>query len=167
MSPHQFDDPSFLDRVDEVLAETGFPGSSLEFELTEGVFLGSVAPTGDLLTGLHERRIRLSIDDFGTGYSSLSYLRRLPISTLKIDRVFVQDMVRARSSAEIVTAIIAMARGLGVDVIAEGIETDEQLSSLRELGCPFGQGFLISRPMSSEGLADWWESPTALAAASA
>jgi len=94
--------------------------------------------------------IQLSIDDFGTGYSSLSYLHRFPVNTLKIDRSFINNMGEDRESSEIVRTIVMLAHNLGIDVIAEGVETRQQLAKLRELQCEYGQGYFFSRPLPSQ-----------------
>ncbi|MEZ5330883.1 MAG: EAL domain-containing protein [Thermoanaerobaculia bacterium] len=155
VSPHQLEAHDFLDQLDEAIRPTGFSSSRVELELTEGVYLDSLRSRERLLAGLAERGIGLSIDDFGSGYSSLSYLSRLPIETVKIDRSFVQDAPRSRPAAEVVKAVIQLARGLGIHCVAEGIETGAQLAFLRAHGCPLGQGFLVARPMSAVALRDW------------
>lgn len=157
VSPHQLEAHDFLEQLDEALEPSGFPLSRLELELTEGVYLDSLRNREALLAGLAERGVRLSIDDFGSGYSSLSYLSRLPISSVKIDRSFVQDAPRSRGAAEVIKAVVQLARGLDIQCVAEGIETEEQLDFLLEVGCPQGQGFLVARPMSARDLRDWLE----------
>lgn len=155
VSPYQLEAHDFLDQLDEAIRPTGFPFSRVELELTEGVYLDSLRSRESLLAGLADRGIGLSIDDFGSGYSSLSYLSRLPITTVKIDRSFVQDAPRSRAAAEVVKAVIQLARGLEIHCVAEGIETGAQLAFLRANGCPLGQGFLVARPMSAVALRDW------------
>lgn len=155
VSPYQLNDSEFLENLDFALSSSGIPGSQLQLELTEGVFLDSLSSRQHLLDALKERQIELAIDDFGTGYSSLSYLRRLPLSTLKIDRVFIQDLEQDRGSRKIVKAIIQMAQALNLKVIAEGIETHGQLDALRRMNCAFGQGFLFSRSVIAEELEIW------------
>ena len=102
---------------------------------------------GRELSELQDLGVRVAIDDFGTGYSGLAYLKRLPIDTVKIDQSFVRDLTVDPDDAAIVTAIVAMARSLGVEVVAEGIESEEQLAELKRLGCHLGQGYLLARPM--------------------
>ena len=155
ISPYQLNDSQFLENLDYSLSLSGIPGSRLQLELTEGVFLDSLSSRQYLLDALQERQIELAIDDFGTGYSSLSYLSRLPLSTLKIDRVFVQGLGKGRGSKEIVKAVIQMAHGLGLKVIAEGVETHGQLDTLRQMNCLFGQGFLFSRGVIAEEFEIW------------
>jgi EAL domain-containing protein (putative c-di-GMP-specific phosphodiesterase class I) len=102
-----------------------------------------------MLTSIRNRNIQLSIDDFGTGYSSLSYLPRFPINTLKIDRAFVEQMMVDAENFEIVRAIVTLAHSIGIDVVAEGIETPEQVTQLESLGCEFGQGYWFSKPLDA------------------
>ena len=155
VSPHQFEDADFLEQLDAAIGPTGFPLSRLELELTEGVYLESLPGRQELLGGLEDRRVQLSIDDFGTGYSSLGYLKRLPVGSVKIDQSFVQDAPVDGRAAEIVKAVVHLARGLGMRCVAEGIETREQLEFLRDIGCPAGQGFLLSRPLPVDDFSSW------------
>jgi diguanylate cyclase (GGDEF)-like protein/PAS domain S-box-containing protein len=136
---------SFVDIVQNTLTQHGLPAHLLHLELTESVFADRVAVTGPLLR-LREIGVRVSIDDFGTGYSSLSYLRDLPIDCLKIDRSFVQGLGLDRRDNALVGAVVGMAVELGLEVIAEGVETAEQLEHLERLGCSRAQGFLFGRP---------------------
>jgi EAL domain-containing protein (putative c-di-GMP-specific phosphodiesterase class I) len=124
-----------------------------------------VAGTIDTLNKLHATGIEFSIDDFGTGYSSLSYLKRFPISSLKIDQSFVRDLSSDRSDAAIVTAIIALGHSLGLNVIAEGVETATQLARLREMGCDEIQGYLFSRPVPAEEMTHLLQSGESLSLA--
>jgi diguanylate cyclase (GGDEF)-like protein/PAS domain S-box-containing protein len=144
----------FLEHVTAVLEETGWAPQYLELELTESVLMAEVEATTFLLRGLKNLGVRLAIDDFGTGYSSLSYLSRFPVDTLKIDRSFVHGMTLGEHDAGIIDAIIAMGRSLGRCVIAEGVETAEQLSMLKSLRCAQGQGFYFNRPVVAAGLAE-------------
>ncbi len=146
IAPRQFAQPDLLERVRRVLAETDLDASCLKLEITETAAMGNAARTQEVLQALHALGVRLSIDDFGTGYSSLSYLRRFPLQTLKIDRSFIDGMDREQESREIVRGIIALATTLGMDVVAEGAETREQVAHLRELSCGFGQGYFFQRP---------------------
>jgi diguanylate cyclase (GGDEF)-like protein len=147
MSARQFQRNGLEERIREVLAETGMEASCLELELTESVLMQEGDHTASLLAKLSELGIGLALDDFGTGYSSLSYLKRFPITRVKIDRSFVRDIATSEGDAAVARAVIAMAHGLGVDVVAEGIETLEQLAVLRRYECDEGQGYLLGRPV--------------------
>lgn len=149
LSSLQFRQPDFAGSVLKIMQEHGLDPAmnGIELELTESLLLDNVARTIDTLNTLHEAGIRFSIDDFGTGYSSLSYLKRFPISSLKIDQSFVQDLSSNRDDESIVSAIIALGRSLGLSVIAEGVETAEQSAQLRRMGCDGMQGYLFSRPV--------------------
>jgi diguanylate cyclase (GGDEF)-like protein len=136
--------------VDETLKATGLDPRSLALEVTETVMMENAEAALATLVQLKDRQLRISIDDFGTGYSSLSYLQRLPIDNLKIDQSFVAQMKPAGESLEIVRSIITLAHSLGKLVIAEGVETGEQLALLRSLGCEFGQGYFFSKPLETE-----------------
>ena len=136
--------------VDETLTATDLDPRSLALEVTETVMMENAEAALDTLAQLKDRQLRISIDDFGTGYSSLSYLQRLPIDNLKIDQSFVALMKPAGESLEIVRSIITLAHSLGKQVIAEGVETGEQLALLRSLGCDYGQGYFFSKPMEPE-----------------
>ncbi|MGE0486498.1 MAG: EAL domain-containing protein [Gammaproteobacteria bacterium] len=134
------------DFVRGVLASTGFPGARLKFEITESLLIEDDERTATILGDFRDLGIGISIDDFGTGYSALGYLRRFPVTTLKIDRSFVRDIEVDRGDASLVESIIAMARALGIDVVAEGVETAGQAAMLRGMGCQYAQGFLFGRP---------------------
>jgi EAL domain-containing protein (putative c-di-GMP-specific phosphodiesterase class I) len=142
----QLNQPNFAEQVRSILGETGLEGKYLKLEVNEGVCLNGSENMLKACQDLNAMGIQFQIDDFGIGTSSLSYLQYLPIETLKIDRVFI-DKVNANNNSEIVRAIIALARDLGIEAIAEGIETENQLNMLLDLGCNFGQGFLLSRPL--------------------
>ena len=147
LSPRQFQDRELVTTVEHVLAETGFPAQYLDLEITESTAMQNAELSLSILNRLKEMGIRISIDDFGTGYSSLSYLKRFPIDTVKIDQDFVRDLTT--DDAAIISAVISMARALNLRVIAEGVETEEQLAFLRREQCAEMQGFLYSRPLSS------------------
>lgn len=149
LSALQVEQPQFVERVIAVLDENDLPGSLLELEITENVIMKDMDIVVQKLRHLSSRGIRIAIDDFGTGYSSLSYLRKLPIHTLKIDRSFVHDIRYEAGDGSIVTAIVAMAKGLRLKLIAEGVEHAVQLEYLRELGCHEMQGYLFSRPLEA------------------
>ena len=150
VSPWQFRQPDFPSQVERILVDTGADPACLGLELTEGVVIDNVADTVSKMASLKALGVSISIDDFGTGYSSLSYLKRLPLDVLKIDKSFVDDVCVDESDAAIVETIIAMADHLGLSVIAEGVETDDQLHFLREKGCRCYQGYRFSRPLPVE-----------------
>jgi EAL domain-containing protein (putative c-di-GMP-specific phosphodiesterase class I) len=133
-----------------VLRETGLPASCLELELTESLFMNDVAQAVAVLHELKALGVTLSIDDFGTGYSSLAYLRDFPIDVLKIDRSFVNDIVTDPDDAAIVVSVIALAHNLHLRVVAEGVESYEQLAYLQSHGCDAIQGYYFSRPVAAE-----------------
>lgn len=147
LSGRQFTQPDLVDQIKSVLTETGINPRCLKLEITESMVMENVETTTKMLYQLRDLGVQLSIDDFGTGYSSLSYLHRFPIDTLKIDRSFVIKMIDNNENIEIVRTIIILAQNLGMDVIAEGVETKEQLSRLRELKCENGQGYYFSKPL--------------------
>ncbi|CAA7613805.1 bifunctional diguanylate cyclase/phosphodiesterase [Magnetospirillum sp. SS-4] len=153
VSPRQLQGPAFGDWVRLKLDETGLAPEQLELEITESVVMDGSPETGMTLRKLCDLGVRLSIDDFGTGYSSLGYLQRYPFDTLKIDRSFVSGAISDPNAARLVETIVTMAHGLGLETVAEGVETAEQLDFLRNCGCDLVQGFLLGRPMPAEDLA--------------
>ena len=152
LSMLQFRQADFAGMVLDILKENNLePGlGAIELELTESLLMNNADGTIATLNALHKKGVKFSIDDFGTGYSSLSYLRRLPISSLKIDQSFVRDLKNDGIGAEIVSAIIALGHSLGLRIIAEGVETMEQLDCLQKMKCNEVQGFLFSRPVHAE-----------------
>jgi len=148
ISARQFQQVDFIEKVKKVLTATGLPAELLELELTESLLMQNGDNNIRLLGELKELGVRLSIDDFGTGYSSLSYLKDFPIDRIKIDQSFVRDLLENANDRVIVETIIAMAEQLGMEVIAEGVETAAQRDSLRERGCQLIQGYLYAKPMS-------------------
>lgn len=150
LSPEQMRQPGLVELVTAVLAETGLPPGRLELEVTEGVMLQDTAATLVTLTRLRELGVGIALDDFGTGYSSLSYLRRFPFTKLKVDRSFVASMATDAGTAAIVQAVATIGRSFAMRVNAEGVETEEQLSLLRAMGCNEVQGYLLGRPCSIE-----------------
>ena len=150
LSGRQFDEPHLVDRITEIMREAGLDPIWLEFEITESVLMKNESLTMEAFQALEAAGVRLAIDDFGTGYSSLSYLKRFPIDTIKIDRSFIRDVTVDPDDAAIAQAIIAMGRSLKLHVIAEGVETQEQLAFLREQQCHGMQGYLFSRPVPAE-----------------
>jgi diguanylate cyclase (GGDEF)-like protein/PAS domain S-box-containing protein len=152
VSARQFHQPGFVDDIRQILTITGARPGLLKLELTESVVLDNVDEAIEKMQRLRAIGVRLSMDDFGTGYSSLSYLKRLPLTQIKIDRSFVQDIVNDKSDAAIVQAIIAMSQTLKLNVIAEGVETEEQFSILKQYGCKQFQGYLFGKPEPVESL---------------
>lgn len=150
LSMRQFFDPQLLTKIKAALEKHNFPASLLELEITESMIMEEVDVVVDTLHQLKHLGVSLAIDDFGTGYSSLSYLKRLPFDHLKVDGSFVRDIPHDKNDMEITSAVIAMAHKLGLKVIAEGIETHEQLAFLRENDCEMGQGYLLARPAPLE-----------------
>ena len=155
VSPRQLEEPGFARQVLGVLSETGLPADHLKLELTETTIYQHNATTRETLTQLRGAGVRLVLDDFGTGYSSLALLRRIPVEALKIDKLFVQDMIENRAAASIVRAVIDLAHALGIQVVAEGVETVEQRLFLRAYRCDRIQGYLLSRPLPPEEVPDF------------
>jgi diguanylate cyclase (GGDEF)-like protein len=149
VSPRQFAQPLLIEHIAEVLRETGLEPSSLRLEITEGVLMDNQELALDILTRLKGLGVGLKIDDFGTGYSSLAYLAQLPFDTLKIDRSFTLQLWGGHCNPRIVKSIMDMAHTLGMQVVAEGVEDNEQIVSLISMGCEFGQGFFFSKPVSA------------------
>jgi diguanylate cyclase (GGDEF)-like protein len=147
VSAKQLARSSFVERLRSLIQETGIDPRLVELEVTESVIIEGAGEARAALDHIAALGVGLAIDDFGTGYSGLAYLKRLPIDTLKIDQSFVRDLTLDPDDAAIVTAIVAMARSLGVDVVAEGVETEEQVAELKRLGCHRAQGYLLARPM--------------------
>ncbi|MCL2923506.1 MAG: EAL domain-containing protein [Trichodesmium sp. MAG_R04] len=149
ISAKQFSQSNLIPQIQRILRRTGIDPQGLKIEITEGVVMDNAQSVSKLLSNLRELGMHLSIDDFGTGYSSLSYLHRFPIDTLKIDKSFVTNMGVKSENYKIVRAIVTLAHSLGLDVVAEGIETEEQLIQLKNLGCEYGQGFFFSQPINA------------------
>jgi EAL domain-containing protein (putative c-di-GMP-specific phosphodiesterase class I) len=147
LSGKQLMQPDLIERIEDVLHETQINPWHLKLEITETVVMENPELAAVTLAKLRSLGVRLSIDDFGTGYSSLSYLNRFPVDTLKIDRSFVTSMNAADENLQIVKTIVTLAGNLGMQVVAEGVETEEQLEQLRSLKCQYGQGYLFSRPL--------------------
>ena len=155
LSARQLEEPDLAELIRAALAANAFPPSALTLEITESVVMEDVLRSVDHLRALRDIGMDLSIDDFGTGYSSLVYLKRLPVTTLKIDREFVSGLGLDPHDSAIAAAVIAMARALDLRVVAEGVETPLQLAELRRLGCDAAQGFLFSRPVPAEEAERW------------
>jgi diguanylate cyclase (GGDEF)-like protein/PAS domain S-box-containing protein len=151
LSSKQFSQETLISTFAMILQETGVKPQSVKLEITESVVMENVDTATDMLRQLRGLGVKLAIDDFGTGYSSLSYLHRFPIDTLKIDRSFVTRMSENNENTEIVRTIVVLAQNLGMDVVAEGVETNEQLVILQKLGCENGQGYFFSKPVNADG----------------
>jgi len=157
VSARQFNDSRLIEAVEVALAESKLNPASLALEMTESSIMGDVEQTLAILDRLKKMNIQLEIDDFGTGYSSLSYLQQLPFHILKIDRSFISNLNVGTGSLDIVKAILQMAHSFRMEVIAEGVETQEQLNCLRELGCDYLQGYLFSRPVDANAAEQLWQ----------
>ena len=147
VSPRQFSEPSFVDKVKNVISETGVNPENVQLEITEGMVLRDIESAINKMQKLKSAGVGLSIDDFGTGYSSLAYLKRLPIDILKIDKSFILDVDKDENDAVIVDTIIAMAKHMKIDIVAEGVETEQALQFLKSRGCRKFQGYIFGRPM--------------------
>ncbi|WML51370.1 EAL domain-containing protein [Neobacillus sp. PS3-12] len=150
ISPQQFKRQNIEELVSSILQETGLPPSALELELTEGIIMQDPGNASFIISNLKALGIKISIDDFGTGFSSLGYLKQFPIDILKIDKSFVTNLEWDETNASISTAVISLAHSLKLEVVAEGIENEEQLTFFRNHGCDFGQGYLISKPVEMD-----------------
>ncbi|WP_134929246.1 bifunctional diguanylate cyclase/phosphodiesterase, partial [Pseudomonas protegens] len=147
ISPRQFRQNDFVERIEHSLTAYALPSSLLKLEITEGIVIQNLDDTINKMRRLKKLGVSFAMDDFGTGYSSLTYLKRLPVDTLKIDQSFVRDATHDPNDAEIIRAIVAMARSLNLKVIAEGVETPQQLEFLQGLECHLYQGYLHSQPL--------------------
>jgi len=165
LSTHQFQDPQLLEKVTIVLRETGLEAARLELEVTESAAMLNPEESLKILGKLSELGVRIAIDDFGTGYSSLSYLKRIPANTIKIDKTFV-DGLGQKQDATIVRAVIALARALEKETIAEGIETGEQFDVIKAMGCDSAQGYWVSRPIEADAMLSLLSQNTRLVAES-
>jgi diguanylate cyclase (GGDEF)-like protein/PAS domain S-box-containing protein len=150
LSARQFAQPDLVEQIESTLRETGLDPRCLKLEITETTIVENGETAIEMLGRLKELQVQLHVDDFGTGYSSLAYLHRFPIDALKIDRTFVQNLGKSEEALEISRAVIALARNMKMDPIAEGIETPQQLQMLSDLGCSLGQGFFFSRPLPGD-----------------
>lgn len=157
LSARNLTDLQCAQRIDALLAEFGIPHHLLEIEITESALISDPQRALAVVDSLHQLGLKLAIDDFGTGYSSLSYLKRLPISTLKIDRSFVKDMLTNEADAVIVRSTIGLAHSFGLNVVAEGVEDDATLQALGNLQCDQAQGFFIARPLPAQDFIQWVE----------
>jgi EAL domain-containing protein (putative c-di-GMP-specific phosphodiesterase class I) len=147
ISPRQFRNDKFLDVLDDAIKFSGLSGSQLVLEITEGTLMIDPVHAETILTKMAERKARIAIDDFGTGYSSLAYLKRFPISVLKVDRAFIKDLPASQKDGAICNAVLDLAKHMDLSVVAEGVETEEQLAYLDQRGCQYVQGYLTGKPM--------------------
>jgi len=147
VSPFEFDRADMCERIIPHITQNHLPHDSLEIEITENILLRDAASVISKMQLLREQGIRISIDDFGTCYSSLNYLRMFPVSTIKIDQSFVHDLAEEHAASPIIQAIVGIARGFGLHLVAEGVETTFQMKALNDLGCDEMQGFYFSRPV--------------------
>ncbi len=154
VSASQFSDPELLRKVSRIMKQENMPPNALELEVTENIVMQDPAAAADTLKKLRALGVRIAIDDFGTGYSSLAYLKRFPLDALKIDQSFVHDLTHDPNDAAIVEASITLGKKLGLEVVAEGVETKEQFEFLRDHGCDLAQGYYVSRPVRGPELVD-------------
>jgi len=155
-SPNQFRDPELVGFIEKALRRSGVSGEQLELEITEGVLMGGQAYIDKALDALNKLGVHIAMDDFGTGYSSLSYLRRYHFHVLKIDVSFVRGITVDPSDRALIDATISMAHGLGLEVVAEGVETAQQLAYLKKRGCDYVQGNFFAKPMPESNLPGWF-----------
>jgi diguanylate cyclase len=148
-------DPGLVERIQGLFATWGVPPDLIQFELTESALMEDPDNALGALRTLKDLNVKLFIDDFGTGYSSLSYLQRLPVDSIKIDQSFVMPMITSKDSAVIVHSTIELGHNLGLQVVAEGVESQAIWERLAELGCDVAQGYLVSMPMPADQFADW------------
>lgn len=152
VSPLQLTEPGFVDFLEATLRDMGLSPDRIELEITEAVFVNYETEAEKFATRVNDMGIRIALDDFGTGYSSFGYLARFPVQKLKVDRAFISGNVKVRDKTAIVSAIVSIARSLGMKTVAEGVETEEQLSWIREMGCDQAQGYLISKPVEKNDI---------------
>ncbi|MHC5934000.1 GGDEF domain-containing response regulator [Nostoc sp.] len=152
ISTKQFSEPGLIEKINQIVQETDLESSNLKLEITESVLMGNIQLASFMILQLQQMNIQLHLDDFGTGYSSLSYLHRFPSSALKIDRSFIAKIGANGENLEIIQAIISLAQSLNKDVIAEGVETVEQLAQLRAMKCKYAQGYFFCKPLNSKSI---------------
>jgi len=155
VSPKQLDDPSFVQYVIRALRIFELEPHQLKLEITEGVILSDTEDPISKMKILREQGVRFSIDDFGTGYSSLHYIKRLPVDQLKIDRSFVKNIESDEDDVVITETILSIAKHFGMEVVAEGVEKEEQINALKQMGCHLFQGYYISEPLLSNEFVNW------------
>ncbi|MGJ8691872.1 MAG: EAL domain-containing protein [Thalassotalea sp.] len=155
LSAVQFSQPNLVSLIAQILLQSGLPAKNLELEITEGTVMDSPQKAIDIMLQIRSMGIHLSLDDFGTGYSSLAYLKKFPLNTLKIDKAFIDDIEESDQGRNMVATIVTIAHNLGLDVVAEGVETENQLSFLSGLRCEQMQGFLYSKPLSEKHFSNY------------
>ena len=155
LAARHFRDPGLIARIQNLIVAHHLPPQALELELTESTLLEAGTQTSETLAALKQLGVGLAIDDFGTGYSSLCYLKRIPITALKIDQSFVRDLVTDADDRTLAATIIALGHGLGLSVVAEGVETAAQRQILLDQGCDLAQGYYFGRPMPADQFTDW------------
>ncbi len=156
LSARQFRQHDLIAQIAQIIQDTGIPNGCLEVELTESSLIEDTDAVVRIMDSLAKMHVNVAIDDFGTGHSSLRYLKRFDVDTLKIDRSFIRDIPQDNDDKEIAIAVVALARGMGMRVVAEGVETPAQLKFLQNVGCDEMQGYLLSRPLHSDDFADWF-----------
>lgn len=157
ISGKQFEQEDFIEQLDRIVVDTGINIEHLKLEITETLLMNHTEIADDVFCQLKERNIKLAIDDFGTGYSSLSYLDRFPVDTLKIDRSFVSRLDEQNQASTIVKATLDLAHNLGFDVVAEGVETQQQVEQLKQWGCEFAQGYYYAKPLDPDSAWQFWQ----------
>lgn len=157
ISGKQFEQEDFIEQLDQIISDTGIDIKHLKLEVTETLLMNNIEIADRVFSQLRERQIQLAIDDFGTGYSSLSYLDRFPVNTLKIDRSFVSRLNEVNQTSMIVKATLELAHNLGFNVVAEGVETEQQAEQLRAWGCEFAQGYFYAKPLGQEAAWQFFE----------
>jgi EAL domain-containing protein (putative c-di-GMP-specific phosphodiesterase class I) len=150
LSPRQFQESGLLSQVAAALDAKGLPSESLIFEITESMVMEDLSGAREVMKKLNRLGVRLAIDDFGTGHSSLAYLKQFPVHEVKVDRAFVQGVAESPVDSAIVRAVIDLANAIGISTVAEGVETTDQVTGLRNLGCRVAQGFYFSQPLRAE-----------------
>jgi EAL domain-containing protein (putative c-di-GMP-specific phosphodiesterase class I) len=150
LSPRQFQESGLLSQVAAALDASGLPSASLTFEITESMVMEDLSGARDVMKKLNRLGVRLAIDDFGTGHSSLAYLKQFPVHEVKVDRAFVKGVGESRVDSAIVRAVIELANAIGISAVAEGVETPDQVTGLRMLGCRVAQGYFFSHPLPAK-----------------
>jgi len=155
VSAPQFSDRHFSQKIKDIIAEEAVPADKLELEITENIIMQEPDDAVAILRDLRDQGVRIAIDDFGTGYSSLSYLKKFPVNVLKIDQTFVRDLQQDKGDSAIIEASVALAQKLHLEIVAEGVETEDQMNFLRECHCGMAQGYYLSKPMPADLLPQW------------